>query len=442
MTIRRVPTDFRVDEVLAPELLRALADAPGPAQPVALYRLTKTSLSTPEATAAFAKALSLRPGRVEYAGLKDKHAVTLQHVSILADGQEHAAALPATLAADGPAQSWSAKRLGWIPRTVSAKDIERNRFEIVVRDLSPQAAKDIARRADLLRDAAAPADNGAASLLILNYFGDQRFGSARHGEGFAGAALIKGDFESALRLAVGTPARKDTKIRRNFTRALAQGWGDWARLAAELPRSADRRAIEHLAKNPTDFRGAFTLLPPLTQQMCVEAFQSHLWNDTARRLAVRIADEHLARVGPSPVLPTPERPRVSAKDAAGLTPPLLRTPDPFGEMLFPHAAAVDAAWRTVDVPLMAKSTQPQEPWAAAAGEALAEAGVAMTDLRIPGLRRPYFGEVRRRLFVPATDVAISPVEDDDLTKGRHKRSIRFDLPRGSYATVVLRALGQ
>ena len=63
---------------------------------------------------------------------------------------------------------------------------------------------------------------------------------------------------------------------------------------------------------------------------------------------------------------------------------------------------------------------------------------------IPGLRRPFFGEAPRSLFVRVEGFAQEkPVPDSfDRTGKRFARTLRFSLPRGAYATVVLRALGQ
>jgi tRNA(Glu) U13 pseudouridine synthase TruD len=68
----------------------------------------------------------------------------------------------------------------------------------------------------------------------------------------------------------------------------------------------------------------------------------------------------------------------------------------------------------------------------------------MENLVIPGLRRPFFGESERSLFVRAEGFEQDrPVPDTfDRTGKRFARTLRFSLPRGAYATVVLRALGQ
>ncbi len=416
MTIRRQPEDFIVTERPKAAFVAALTDQRSAESRHAVYELTKQSLGTPEATGMFGRTVGMGGGRVDYAGLKDKHARTVQLVSI----EPKDSRVPAQVGDRG----WSARLLGWSKTPMTADCIEGNRFEIVVRDLSRQDSSEMDRRAGVLQS--------GDGLLVVNYFGAQRFGSARHGQGFMGPLLIKGDFEGALKLAIATPARKDSGKMRTFTRACAGRWGSWADLLAELPRCPERRSIETLAEGGS-FAKAFEVLPHFTQQMAVEAYQSHLWNATARRLAERIVGEATERaVGSMPHGPGRVRPPVA-----------LRADDEFGPMLFPPAASVDASWRAVDMPVLGPGTALAEPWGTTAASVLAEEGIHIDELRIPGLRRPYFGEAGRPLFARAEGFEMTPAERDDLGgPQRHKRTVRFDLGRGSYATVVLRALGQ
>lgn len=420
MTIRRTPQDFRVDEVLSPEFLANIRQEPSHPAAFALYRLTKASLTTPEACALFARELRVRPGDVQPAGLKDKHACTTQHVSAAFRTAQSNQRAPRT--AGGPA--WSAELLGWIDAPIDSSAILRNRFVIVVRDLSVQASQEMSRRAALLRT-----DRG---LEIINYFGDQRFGSARHGEGFVAPHLIRGDFENALRLSIATPARKDSGSKRRFTRVAASRWGDFPGMLNDLPRCPERRAIEHLVAHPGDFRGAFATLPMFFQQMCVEAYQSLIWNAVTRGLSERIAAEL-----PTPAAPTPDHPRVKPAPAA------LRTPDDYGELVFPVASALSDRWRQLDVPILGKASRLLPPWDEIAVSVLEQEGITTDQLQIPGLRRPYFGEASRALVVASERFTMSEHEHDELSGGKRvKRTLSFELPRGSYATVVLRALGQ
>jgi tRNA(Glu) U13 pseudouridine synthase TruD len=120
----------------------------------------------------------------------------------------------------------------------------------------------------------------------------------------------------------------------------------------------------------------------------------------------------------------------------------LRADDEFGLMLFPPAAAVDAGWPGVQIPVLGPTSKLVEPWGEAAAAVLAEEGIRVEDLRIPGMRRPYFGEADRPLFVVAERFEMTAGERDELGGKKMRRTVRFDLGRGAYATVVLRALGQ
>ncbi|MBY0311652.1 MAG: tRNA pseudouridine(13) synthase TruD [Phycisphaerales bacterium] len=428
MTIRRQPSDFRVIELLDPATRARIGDARTSDRVHAVYELEKTSLTTPDAVGLLAKSLGSRAGQAGYAGLKDKHASTLQHVSL-----PIASAGAAKSRVEGV--SWRAKFLGWMDAPIDASGIVGNRFQIVVRDLTHEAAKQMTRRRELLSGSAS-----GDTLVVVNYFGAQRFGSARHGQGFLALPLIRGDFEQALKLAIGTPARKDSGKTREFTRGCASQWGAWVALAEQLPRCPERRAVESLANDVRggrmpDFRAAFAALPAFTQQISVEAFQSQLWNEMARRLAERIWKEG-AESATAAAMRDPTRDRY--KPPAALT-----AEDDFGAMVFPPHALIEAKWLEVKVPLLGPNTVATAPWDVACAEVLAEHGVAMADLRIPGLRRPFFGEADRALFVQAAGFSLSSPEPDEFSKsGRVMRIAQFDLPRGAYATVVLRALGQ
>lgn len=416
----------------------------------AVYELGKESLGTPEAVQQFGKAIGARGGKVDYAGLKDKHARTKQLVSAPLERAD----VPREVSGRG----WSATLKGWSDRAVTAAEIDGNRFEIVVRDLSKQQSTEMGMRAGRLAmeaekdgsDEASDTRAGgpvppeqdtratpvARNLVILNYFGAQRFGSARHGAGFLAPLLMRGDFEGALKLSIGTPARKDTGKTREFTRMCATHWGEWKKLAAELPRCPERRAIETLAAGGT-FAKAFEQLPHFTQQMSVEAYQSHLWNSAARRIAERMATEFTERW-------QREGGEEAARKTAFRPVAPLRADDEFGVMLFPTARMVDQKWRDMVMPVLGPKTELVEPWGSAAAEALKEEGIKQEDLRIPGMRRPFFGEADRTLFVVAQGFEMSDPEKDELTASgkKVKRTVRFSLERGAYATVVLRALGQ
>src|SRR5579862_5839493 len=153
--IKRSPADFQVEEILRTDLLDApptvarVSGAPesaaeSPAPRHLLCRLTKESLSTPEAAARIARELKLKPGAVAYAGLKDKHASTVQYVTVKLD---EGATPPANVAGTG----WKLENLDReVSRSIQSSDIDCNQFKIVARNLTDQDAFDMDEAADLL----------------------------------------------------------------------------------------------------------------------------------------------------------------------------------------------------------------------------------------------------------------------------------------------------
>src|SRR4051812_45860714 len=106
MKLKRLPEDFQVAEEIS------LRPDGGP---FALYRLTKQSLSTLEAIDAIARRWKLPRQKIAFAGLKDKHALTSQYMTILA----------------GPRRGWSESNLsveyiGQVTRAIHASAILSN----------------------------------------------------------------------------------------------------------------------------------------------------------------------------------------------------------------------------------------------------------------------------------------------------------------------------
>jgi tRNA pseudouridine13 synthase len=407
MTIRRQPHDFQVREVLTDSVRSMLTTAVGTERAHAWLRVTKTSLTTPDVCSMLARSLGVKAGIIAYAGLKDKHATTTQHVSVPVVKSD--VRLLAALATSLQDRSWRAEMLGFAPRAIEATDIDRNHFEIIVRGLARRESDTLTRHGHLL--------TYDGTMTIVNYFGDQRFSGMR--KEFAAQHLVRGDFEQALKLLIATPHRKDAGKRRDFTRLAATHWGDWKTLEQTLPHVPEKRAIAALASGGA-MREAFAALPNLTQQMSVDAFQAFVWNAAARQCVAMLSNGY----------------------------DMMTAPDPFGVMLFVTSAGWQKLplreWMQAEVPMPSPSARGPDVWMRAMAHALGECNLKQEQLQIPGLRRPRFGDAPRPFAVQVRDVNISRAESDECDPRRkHLRiTLAFSLPRGAYATVVLRALGQ
>src|SRR5918912_73160 len=121
MKLKQQPEDFRVEE---------LTDAVGGAAgEFALYRLEKTGWTTPDALAAVRRRWQIDWRSLSYGGLKDRHAVTSQHLTIFR----------------GPRRNLTHERitltyLGQRAGPFTASDIRANRFAVTLRAMSEAAA--------------------------------------------------------------------------------------------------------------------------------------------------------------------------------------------------------------------------------------------------------------------------------------------------------------
>ncbi len=402
MKIKRERDDFIVEEILSQDLARA---AQARDERFALYLLVKRGLGTPEAVERVASALGVPRRSVAFGGLKDRHALTSQYLTV--DIRAVRGSRPAErLAFPGV----FLELVGSLPEQLSALGVAGNRFAITLRGLTRAGCRGM----DDARRFLSPPGGGGRTLAFVNYYGGQRFGSARRGRGFAARRLIAGDFEGALRLLIAAPDRKMERARKAAARAIAEAWGDWSTLRRALPDGPERRVAKALVETGGDFRAGFLALPPFVRQMAVEAYQSYLWNETVRRFV---------------------------RDRC--PPPLSSAPSDWGDLVFPETSRVDEETRSLAVPLLSPKTRLAHPWRIAAEEALAREEIALEELRIPGVRSPYFGDIPRPLYAEASGFSLGPPVRDETaaTAGRLLRRLRFTLPRGAYATVLLAALG-
>ena len=148
--IRSVPEDFRVEEVLGFE-----ADGEGPH---VMLTVEKREANTHWAAEQLARHAGI-PGReVGYAGLKDRHAVTVQHFTLNLDRK--------------PEPDWSVLAASGIKvlksvrhrRKLKTGALEGNRFRLVLRELSSPVSG-LSLRLESIKHHGVP-----------NYFGVQRFG--------------------------------------------------------------------------------------------------------------------------------------------------------------------------------------------------------------------------------------------------------------------------
>jgi tRNA pseudouridine13 synthase len=287
---------------------------------------------------------------------------------------------------------------------VTARDIRGNRFIITLRDLTQSEAERIAVNGEQ-----------AARDGFANYFDEQRFGSARHGAGFMGKEIFLGRRETALRLYF-TPSKHDDQKTRKLKRCVTDYWGRWEKCAG-MGFGEYGRILAYLAAHRRAYHQALEMIDRRFLVFVLNAYQSFLFNEVLARWLREISVER-------------EFPLSSLRTGYGVY--------EFYDILAPGMRA-ELQGTLIPVPGY-DSLITDERIGRIVGEVLNTEGIRLADLRVRQMHRIRVGGVERAAIVVPECLVVSDVEEDDLYPGRKKSTLRFFLPRGSYATLLIKRL--
>lgn len=211
--IKQKPEDFIVTEIM---------DLKTGSGNYAYYRLKKTDYNTVSALELLSRKFRIPLKRFGFAGNKDRHAVTEQHISILGGRKELE-----NISLNGI----ELKHLGNGKEPISLGIHKGNEFIITIRNLGRGDAKKIKNFIGKNKKIIAP-----------NYFGQQRFSMSNH---IIGRNMVKGNFKKAAEIIAET---------------------------SPLP------VRQHLSEKPHDYIGAIKKIPFKTRTLFINSYQSFLFN--------------------------------------------------------------------------------------------------------------------------------------------------------------------
>lgn len=392
--------DFVVEEVSSPP-----PKVEGGRYTVAVLR--SRNWETNRLVREMARRLAVSRKRISFAGTKDKRAVTTQLFQF-----------------DVPEEQVRALRLGdvdilesWTTdRRLEIGDLVGNRFRIVVRDLAvpPDEAGPILAAT-------------AAQLEVLggfpNFFGIQRFGSIRPITHVVGRHLVRGEFKEAVDAYVANPIEGEDPETYEARQELA-ATGDYAAALDAMPdvMGFEKAILNYLVRQPADYIGALKELPFNLLLMFVHGYQSYLFN---RILSERIRrglplneplDGDLILPRGKDGLPDRDRPlRVDVSNAGKM-----------GHQVRDGKAFVSGALFGSEAPLAGGLMGEIED------EVVAGEGLRPEDFVIPRMPRLSSKGTRREL--------LSVVRELRWSFESAGAMLEFELPRGCYATSLLREL--
>jgi tRNA pseudouridine13 synthase len=399
--IRQRPEDFIVEEITQEGLianlnLQKLDRGEGK---YTLAVLKKTSLDQMPTISLLSKKLGTK---VRFAGIKDRRAITYQLISIDRPVSEEELSLKLK---NVYLKTIGRSRFGLMPG-----GLRGNRFTVRIRSIEPDV---------LDPQALLPID------WLPGFFGHQRFGTTRPNTHKVGRLLLKGNHEGAVREFLAEPYQNEPESIYRARSALRETW-NLGRAYRDFPISLtyERNLINRLLKSPNDYEGAFGALPKTLLRFFVNSYQSYLFN-LALSKRWRLYGLFEARKGdyvaPLDSWGSPSRPIKSNRSNI----------EKLQRMISSRRAVL--MMRVVGKETILDGADQEVYY-----EILKNEELSLEDFaRVLGMT--FMGTLRFVTFSPISYEVIGQ-GSDELNQGRMYAVIRFSLPKGCYATVLLREL--
>ncbi|NPV70205.1 MAG: tRNA pseudouridine(13) synthase TruD [Firmicutes bacterium] len=395
MKVKSIPEDFVVVEIVD-----IGAESSGR---YGLYLLEKKGWNTVDLLRRISAGSGVPYSRFSYGGRKDRHAHTLQYVTVASSRD---------LTMEAP--DYRFRRLGFTGRPMGPDLIRGNRFQVVLRSFDAEEA------VRFLKNAAEVERGG-----FPNYFDDQRFGSMDPERGFIAERILKGQWRGALEIYLTSSRREDPPAVRGLKSRMRETWGDWPAMldaaregaqgiqAGHAGHGAELPILRLLAAEPRGYVRALQMIPAEEMSLFFAAYQAYLWNEVLRRL--------LAGLG------------VSFTSHPGDAGPYLF----FGTLTVSHLEYL----RALEMPLPAARAEfPDQTTAALYAQVLDERGIHPGRFNLRKLRQAFFKPTPRKAVVFPSEFAVGQPEPDELNPGRLRLGATFLLPRGSYGTMLIKRL--
>lgn len=377
--MKETPEDFRVEEI-------PLYAPCGEGEHVYLT-FEKRGITTLEAIRRIARAAGVQERDIGYAGMKDAKAVTVQTVSVPRVAPE------ALLQLELP----GIRPLAALPHRNKLKlgHLSGNRFRIRVREVGADALQRAEAVLNVLSERGVP-----------NFFGEQRYGVQGNSH-HIGRALLMQDWRGAVDALMGDPAAVEDAGWRTAIEAYHSG--DLAGSLAAFPRfcTTEREVLKRLVAKPDDFRQAFRAVNPRLVKLYLSACQSYLFD---RVLAMRLVGFDRVMAGD-----------LAWKHANGAC---FLVEDADLENSRAAAFEISPSGPMFGCRMKLTEGEPRKLEEAVLGDE----GITMEQFDLPGGLRME-GE-RRPLRVPLVEPTVT-LDPQGLV-------LEFSLPKGSYATAVLR----
>ncbi len=382
--IKVKPEDFIVKEISSIPLKEE--------GPYNVFILKKIGWNTFDLLKKIARKLKIPLDNISYGGKKDRHGITEQFITIKN--------LPRKI--DLKEDHFELKHVGFSDQPMTPLLIDYNVFKLTVRAISEKMIDLIIPRIEKVK-----------TQGFINYFDDQRFGSYDPDQGFIAEKIVKGHYNGALKIYLTHIYPEDKKLAKERKRKIFENWGNWSICLSLAKTKFEKFTFTYLKEHPKDYILPLQKILKEEMSMFFAAYQSFIWNETVRRLIKRL-------------LP-PEN--------------LLYHKGIAGEYIF--FDEIDDKnfeyFKNLEIPLASSKTEISDTVVKEIyNEILSERQIRPAQFNLKKIRQSFFKSVLRVvLVIPKIQYKI---EDDEVYQGKKKLILGFILPRGSYATMVIKRI--
>ncbi len=359
------------------------------------FLMEKSGLTTRDAIARIASALDVKRRDIGYAGQKDSHGITRQWISI--EHIDPQALLQRDLG------RISMLDHGFHRNKLRVGHLKGNRFQIKLRHVDcplPEASDRARKILDVLRTKGAP-----------NYYGLQRFGNQKNSH-WLGKAILSDDLEHFFDIFLGQPeeaAGSNTVEARTLF-----AHGDYQKAFDAWPTALrdERRMLRELLHQNGHKKRAYRHVNKTMKRFYISAFQSYVFNQVVEarmpHLDILVAGDVAQRHDNGACFLVED---ASLEQARSIASEVSATGPIFGS----HMKSTEHQAAEIENPIIQ----------AQAGDILSHP-IVLKKENIKGARRP--------LRMHPENATVTPGSDDlgDFLE------LAFDLPSGSYATVLAR----
>jgi tRNA pseudouridine13 synthase len=380
MKLKQLPTDFIVEEIPNIRVTQEKDDQ-------TIFLLEKKEIDTYNAIHSIAKKLHVPLSEIGYAGLKDKHALTRQYISIPTHYKVQNTEIGAL----------NIQLVGYHRKKIKIGDLNGNKFTIIVHDVKNSELDDVFEIAKTISHSGVP-----------NYFDSQRFGSVIKKE-FIAKYLIKKDYEQAVKLYLTAFFESEPRRIKDEKSKILDRWDD-LRSVAVGDKVFAIIIKEYLKTN--SWLAAYKKIPSRLRKMFVNAYQSDIWNEYIKEVLKICVDKKKLypidyAAGSLIFYET-----LSEKEIQRIPPTFSTVSD--------TAIFSDFEKQVINVVLLRQ-------------------GIRLADLNIESETENFFkSHARPIIVIPENFIISNPMKDVNAIKRSSKFEIEvsFSLPKGSYATIV------